>query len=319
MSAENSSEVSEFIFLAFANQPELQIPIFLLFLLIYVISVVGNLGMIVLIVLDPHLHTPMYFFLSNLACVDFCYSSVITPKCLENFMSERKTISFIGCILQLYVFLALAGTEIILLALMAYDRYVAICNPLLYTSIMSPIRCIKMAVGAFVAGFLNSVTHVTLISTLSFCQSNEIDHFFCEIFPLLKLSCSDVTVTETVAFICAGVILLGSLVIILSSYTYILLTVLQMKSAESRQKAFSTCISHLLAVTVFFGPGLSAYSQSSATYSGDRNKVLSVFYAFVTPMLNPLIYSLRNKEVKDALKRSVKRFSKCGSQSPEVL
>ncbi|XP_053110285.1 olfactory receptor 5F1-like [Hemicordylus capensis] len=303
MPVENNTVVSEFIFLGFTDQLELKIPIFMLFLLIYIVTVVGNLGMIVLIRMDPQLHTPMYFFLCSLALLDFCYSSNITPKALENVMSERKTISFVGCFIQMYFFVALASTEFILFGLMAYDRYVAICNPLLYTSIMSHIRCIKMAGGAFTAGFLNSIIHTTLVGTLSFCQSNEINHFFCEIPPLLKLSCSDTSVTEALVFICAGTDMLGSLLIILSSYTYILLTVLQMNSAEGRRKAFSTCISHLIAVTIFYGTGIFVYLQPRSNYSEDQNKVVSVFYAFVIPMLNPLIYSLRNKEVKAALKR----------------
>ncbi|XP_053142254.1 olfactory receptor 5F1-like [Hemicordylus capensis] len=303
MPVENNTVVSEFIFLGFTDQLELKIPIFMLFLLIYIVTVVGNLGMIVLIRMDPQLHTPMYFFLCSLALLDFCYSSNITPKALENVMSERKTISFVGCFIQMYFFVALASTEFILFGLMAYDRYVAICNPLLYTSIMSHTRCIKMAGGAFTAGFLNSIIHTTLVGTLSFCQSNEINHFFCEVPPLLKLSCSDTSVTEALVFICAGTNMLGSLLIILSSYTYILLTVLQMNSAEGRRKAFSTCISHLIAVTIFYGTTVYVYLQPNSNYSEDQNKVVSVFYAFVIPMLNPLIYSLRNKEVKAALKR----------------
>ncbi|XP_061465570.1 olfactory receptor 5F1-like [Rhineura floridana] len=307
MSTENSTVISEFIFLGFADEPELRIPIFILFLLIYVITVVGNLGMILLIKTDPLLHTPMYFFLSSCAFLDFCYSSNITPKALENFLSERKTISFMGCFIQMYFFVALASTECILVGLMAYDRYVAICNPLLYTSIMLHTQCIKMASGAFTAGFLNSIIHTTLVGTLSFCQSNEINHFFCDIPPLLKLSCSDTSVTEALVFICAGINMLGSLLIILSSYTYILSAVLQMKSAKGRKKVFSMCISQLIAVTIFYGTGLFIYLQPSSNYSEDQNKIMSLFYAFVIPMLNPLIYSLRNKEVKDAAKRVMEK------------
>ncbi|XP_053254944.1 olfactory receptor 5F1-like isoform X1 [Podarcis raffonei] len=300
---ENTSVVSEFIFVGLVDVPELKIPIFTLLLLIYVITVVGNLGMILLIRMDSQLHTPMYFFLSNLAFLDFCYSSNITPKALSNFLSERRTISFLGCFMQLYFFVALASTEFMLFGLMAYDRYVAICNPLLYTSIMSHTRCIKMAGGAFTAGFLNSIIHTTLVGTLCFCQSNEINHFFCEIPPLLKLSCSDTSIAETLVFMCAGINMLGSLLIILSSYLYILFTVLQMKSAKGRKKAFSTCISHLIAVIIFYGTTIYIYLQPSSNYSEDQNKVVSMFYSFVIPMLNPLIYSLRNKEVKEAMKR----------------
>uniref|UniRef100_A0A670HU27 Olfactory receptor 5F1-like n=2 Tax=Podarcis muralis TaxID=64176 RepID=A0A670HU27_PODMU len=303
MSTENTSVVSEFIFVGLADVPELKIPIFTLLLLIYVITVVGNLGMILLIRMDSQLHTPMYFFLSNLAFLDFCYSSNITPKALRTLLSEKRNISFLGCFIQLYFFVALVSTECMLFGLMAYDRYVAICNPLLYTSIMSHTRCIKMAGGAFTAGFLNSIIHTTLVGTLSFCQSNEINHFFCEIPPLLKLSCSDTSIAETLVFISAGINILGSLLIILSSYLYILFTVLRIKSAKGRKKAFSTCFSHLIAVIIFYGTGLFTYLQPSSNYSGDQNKTASLFYAFVIPMLNPLIYSLRNKEVKEAMKR----------------
>ncbi|XP_060628040.2 olfactory receptor 5F1-like [Anolis sagrei] len=305
MSIENTSVVSEFIFLGFDDQPELKIPIFIMSLIIYIITVVGNLGLVLLIRKDSQLHTPMYFFLGNLAVLDFCYSSSITPKALEIFLSERRPISFTGCFIQMYFFVAFATTEFILFGLMAYDRYVAICNPLLYTSIMSHTQCIKMAGGAFAGGFLNSIIHTTLVGTLSFCQSNEINHFFCEIPPLLKLSCSDTFVAEMLVFICAGANLLGSLLIILSSYTCILSMVFKMKSAESRQKAFSTCSSHLVAVTIFYGTCLFIYLQPSSKLSDNRNKFVSLFYAFIIPMLNPLIYSLRNKEVKDALRRQM--------------
>ncbi|XP_042314907.1 olfactory receptor 5F1-like [Sceloporus undulatus] len=303
MPEENNSRVSEFIFLGFAHQPELKIPISTLLLLIYIVTVVGNLGLVLLIRMNPQLHTPMYFFLSNLSFLDICYSSNITPKVLENFLSQRKTISFIGCMVQMYFFVALASTECILLGLMAYDRYAAICSPLLYTSIMSHSRCIKMASGAFAAGFLISATNTAMISTLSFCQSNKIDHFFCEIPSLLKLLCSDIFAAETLAFICAGTVLLGPLLVILSSYTYILSTVLKINVHESQKKAFSTCFSHLSAVTIFYGTGLFVYLQPSSNYSEGQHKIMSLFYSFGIPMLNPFIYSLRNKEVKDTLKR----------------
>ncbi|XP_070592413.1 olfactory receptor 5F1-like [Erythrolamprus reginae] len=307
MSIENHSAVSEFILQGFTENPKLKVPIFIFFLLIYIITVVSNLGIILLIRMDTQLHTPMYFFLSNLAFIDFCYSSNIIPKALEIFLAQKKTISFTGCIMQIYFFDALASTELILFALMAYDRYVAICNPLLYPCLMSYAQCFKMAGGAFTAGFLNSVIHTTLVGTLSFCHSNEVNHFFCEIPRLLKLSCSKIFITEIFLFICAAINLLGSLLIILSSYIHILLTLFKMNSVVGRQKAFSTCISHLIVVFIFYGTGLFIYLQPSSNFSDDLNKTVSLFYAFIIPMLNPLIYSVRNKEVKDSLKRAMNR------------
>uniref|UniRef100_A0A8C8VFK3 Olfactory receptor n=1 Tax=Pelusios castaneus TaxID=367368 RepID=A0A8C8VFK3_9SAUR len=305
MAGENQTTVLEFILLGFTDSPELQMPLFLMFLLIYIMSLVGNLGMITLIRMDSRLHTPMYFFLSHLSLVDFCYSSTITFKSLENFHVERKTISFSGCFVQMYFFIALVNTECFLLGLMAYDRYIAICKPLLYMVIMSPRLCVKMAAGAYAIPFLSSMAHTIYISTLSFCHSNVIDHFFCEIPALLKLSCSNTCLYETV------MIALGSLLLILYSYIYIISSILRIHSAEGRRKAFSTCTSHLTAVTLFYGTGLSTYLQPTSSYSQDQNKVVSVFYTLMIPMLNPLIYSLRNKEVKDSLKRVVgkKRFS----------
>nr|XP_020647959.1 olfactory receptor 5F1-like [Pogona vitticeps] len=307
MPVENNSVISEFIFLAFAAWPEVKISVFMLLLvLIYAATVASNLGLVVLIRTDPQLHTPMYFFLSNLAFLDFCYSSNIIPKILENFLSERKTISFLGCITQMFFFVALAGTECLLLGLMAYDRYVAICSPLLYTCIMSQSRCVKMAGAAFTAGFLNSLINTILIGNLSFCRSNEINHFFCEIPSLLKLSCSDTSLAETSTFICAGVVILGPLLIILCSYAYILSSVLKIHVGGQR-KAFSTCFSHLTTVAMFYGTGLFVYVQPRSNYSDGQHRTVSLFYAFGIPLLNPLIYSLRNKEVKDALKRAVAR------------
>ncbi|XP_067406824.1 olfactory receptor 5F1-like [Emydura macquarii macquarii] len=302
---ENLTVISEFNLMGFTDSPELQVSFFVVFLIIYFITIVGNLGMIVLITVDPQLHTPMYFFLSNLSLIDFYYSSNIAPNALENFLSEKKSISFAGCFVQMYLFIALTSAEFIIFGLMAYDHYVAICNLLLYTTIMSQRLCLKVAAGAYAAGFLNSVIHTSFISSLSFCQSNVIDHFFCEIPPLLKLSCSDTHMSEMFVFICVGVTLLGSLLIILSSYTYIFSTILKICSAEGRPKAFSTCASHLIAVTLFYGTGLFIYLQPSSNFSQDQNKIVSVFYTFVIPMLNPFIYSLRNKEVKDALKRAI--------------
>ncbi|XP_068946973.1 olfactory receptor 5F1-like [Petaurus breviceps papuanus] len=249
----------------------------------------------------------MYFFLINLSFADICYSSTITPKMLVDLFSERKTISFAGCFLQMYVFIALVTTECILFGLMAYDRYVAICNPLLYPVIMSRTVCLKMTIGAYTAGFLNSVIHTSYMSSLSYCGSNVIDHFFCDTPPLLKLSCSDTQLNENLIFTCAGLNIIGSLLMIFISYSYIIFSIVHMHSKEGRTKAFSTCASHLTVIILFYGTGTFAYMKPSSCYSLNQDKVAAVFYTLVIPMLNPFIYSLRNEEVKKALNNVISR------------
>ncbi|XP_045642934.1 olfactory receptor 5F1-like [Ursus americanus] len=301
MARRNHTALTEFILLGLADTMELQIVLFLLFLVIYTLTVLGNVGMILLIRTDSRLHTPMYFFLANLSLVDVCYSSTITPKMLADLLSEKKTISFAGCFLQLCFFIALATTECILFGLMAYDRYVAICNPLLYPVVMSRTVCLKMAAGAFTAGFLNSMVNTSYVSSLPFCSSNVIHHFFCDTPPLFRLSCSDTHLNESIFSTFAGVNIVGSLLVILTSYSYVLFSIFRMHSGEGRHKAFSTCASHLTAITLFYVTAIYTYLRPSSSYSLDQDKVASVFYTVVIPMLNPLIYSLRNKEVKKAL------------------
>ncbi|XP_068947116.1 olfactory receptor 5F1-like [Petaurus breviceps papuanus] len=307
MSWKNYTTVTEFILLGLTDSPQLQVILFLLFLMIYAFTMMGNAAMITLIVIDSQLHTPMYFFLTNSSLTDIFYSSTITPKMLVDLLSERKVISFTGCFLQMYVFIALITIECILFGLMAYDRYVAICNPLLYSVTMSRTVCLKMAIGTFTAGFLNSIIHTSYISSLSYCGSNVIHHFFCDSPPILKLSCSDTQMNETIIFICAGINMLGTLLIILTSYIYILFSILRLHSVEGRRKAFSTCASHLTAVAIFYGTEIVTYLCPSSNYSPTQGKVISVFYTVVIPMLNPLIYSLRNEEVKRALKNAITR------------
>uniref|UniRef100_A0A8C4W160 Olfactory receptor n=2 Tax=Gopherus evgoodei TaxID=1825980 RepID=A0A8C4W160_9SAUR len=303
----NLTTVTEFIFLGLTDHPELQVPLFSLFLVIYLITLTGNLGMIILIRSDPQLHTPMYFFLINLSLVDFCYSSVITPKLLVGFLAGNKVISFNGCATQFFFFSSFVGIECLLLAVMAYDRYVAICNPLLYTVIMSHRVCVLLAAGSFLAGFVNSMIHTISMFQLPFCASNIINHFFCDVPPLLKLSCASTFINEVVIFAFASLIEISCLLAILISYVYILSAILRIRSTEGRHKVFSTCASHLTAVTVFFGTTLFMYLRPSSSSSMNQDKVVSVFYTVVIPMLNPLIYSLRNKEVKDALRRGFGR------------
>ncbi|XP_008592658.1 PREDICTED: LOW QUALITY PROTEIN: olfactory receptor 5F1-like [Galeopterus variegatus] len=301
MIGKNYTLQTEFILLGLADTLELQIILFLLFFVIYIFTVLGNVGMILLIRINSRLHTPMYFFLANLSFVDVCYSSTITPKMLTDFFSEEKTISFAGCFLQMYFFIALATTECILFGLMAYDRYVAICNPLLYSVIMSRTVCLRMAAGAFTAGLLNSVVNTSYVSIMPFCGSNVIHHFFCDSPPLFKLACSDTHLNESIFSTFAGVNLIGVLLVVLTSYSYILFSIFRMHSGEGRKRAFSTCASHLTAIILFYATSIYTYLRPSYNYSLNQDKVASVFYTVVIPMLNPLIYSLRNKEVKKAL------------------
>nr|XP_006122803.1 olfactory receptor 1052-like [Pelodiscus sinensis] len=300
----NRSEATEFILSGLTDQPEMQVPLFVLFLLIYVLTMVANGGMILLITTDPRLHTPMYFFLRNLSFSDLCYSSVIVPEMLQNFLAERKSISRTACAVQMYFFLHCVDIESLLLAVMAYDRYVAICNPLLYTVIMSRQRCILLVAGACVVGLVDSVTLTCSIFWQSFCSSNIIPHYFCDCSPLLVLSCSDTHTSEILIFvsICCSIVI--SLVTILVSYVCIFSTILRIRSAEGRYKAFSTCASHLCAVGMFHGTQLYICFRPFSTYSVEMDKIPSVFYTVVIPMLNPLIYSLRNREVKDALRKA---------------
>uniref|UniRef100_A0A674JLA7 Olfactory receptor n=2 Tax=Terrapene triunguis TaxID=2587831 RepID=A0A674JLA7_9SAUR len=304
----NHSEATDFILSGLTDRPELQVPLFLVFLLIYGITLVGNGGMILLVTIDPRLHTPMYFFLRNLSFCDLCYSSVISPKMLLNFLAERKSISYTACTVQLSLCIVFTDVECLLLAVMAYDRYVAICNPLLYTVTMSRQLCNQLVAGVYAVGVLDSMIQTSLIFQLLFCSSNIINHFLCDVPPLLPLSCSDTRINEIVMFVLMCCITGSSFLTVLLSYVYIISTILQIRSAEGRRKAFSTCSFHLTAVVLFFGTVLFMYLRPPSSYSMDTDKVASVFYMVVIPMLNPLIYSLRNMEVKDALRKAMKKL-----------
>uniref|UniRef100_A0A4W2GWF2 Olfactory receptor n=1 Tax=Bos indicus x Bos taurus TaxID=30522 RepID=A0A4W2GWF2_BOBOX len=301
----NSTVVTEFIFAGITDDPQLQIPLFLVFTLIYLLTLIGNLGVITLILLDSHLHTPMYFFLSNLALVDFGYSTAVTPKVMAGFLTGDKVISYEACAAQLYFFGSFLSVETFLLALMAYDRHAAVCKPLRYTNIMTPRVCAWMVIGSYVLGFLVASVHTWNAFSLSFCRSNVIDHFFCDATPLLALSCSDNNRSEMVLFLLVGFNVLFSNLVILVSYLFIFVTILRMRSSGGHQKAFSTCASHLTSVSIFYGTGAFMYLQPGSRHSMSTDKMASVFYAIVIPMLNPLIYSLRNKEIKRALKKAV--------------
>ncbi|XP_068800151.1 olfactory receptor 8U9-like [Struthio camelus] len=304
----NYTEVTEFILSGLTDCPDLQVPLFLVFLAMYAATLLGNFGMIVLIRMDLHLHIPMYYFLSHLAFVDICYSSVIIPKMLIHILEEEKTIGFSGCAAQLCCFVVFGIAECLLLAVMAYDRYVAICKPLLYPVIMCRQTCGWLVVGSYAVSMLHAVTHATFIFTFSFCQSNMINHYFCDIPPLIALSCSDTHTYKVVVFALVSINCLSTMTIIFVSYIYILPAILRICSPEGRRKAFSTCAPHLLVVTVFYGAILFMYLRPSSTYALAKDKVATLFYTVMTPMLNPLIYSLRNREVKVAVKRAVRRL-----------
>ncbi|XP_027702555.1 olfactory receptor 5W2-like [Vombatus ursinus] len=297
----NNSIPTEFILLGITSSPELKVVLFVLFLIIYLVILVANLGMIILIRIDPQLHSPMYFFLSHMSFCDFCYSTAIGPKMLVDFYAKDQSISFTGCALQFYFFCSFADSECLLLAVMAFDRYMAISNPLLYTVNVSSRVCSLLMAGVYMVGMIDAVIHTTLTFTLNFCRSNEINHFFCDMPPLLSISCSDIHVNELVLFIVFGFIEMVTISGVLISYCYIILSVLKIHSTGGRYKAFSTCISHLTTVAIFQGTLLFMYFRPSSAYSLDQDKMTSLFYTLVIPMLNPLIYSLRNKDVKEAL------------------
>ncbi|NXL04891.1 OR5F1 protein, partial [Mesembrinibis cayennensis] len=303
MDGENLTVLSGFILLGFSDAPELQTAVFTIFLSLHVSMALGNVMMILLINADPQLHTPMYFFLTHLSFIDFCLSSTIVPKALETFLLGRSHISFLGCFAQVYLFLALIICECFLLGVMAYDRYAAVCKPLLYATAMSRARCYGVMVLVYAVAFLTSLVHTVLAGRLSFCQARTIHHFFCELPTLLQLSCSDVRANEILQVSSAGFNTVGSILMILVSYTYILHTILQIPASRRRLKAFSTCASHLAVITIFYVPGMLAYVQPHKACSRDQAKLVSACYTVLTPALNPLIYSLRNQEVKGALRR----------------
>ncbi|XP_012884499.1 PREDICTED: olfactory receptor 8K3-like [Dipodomys ordii] len=303
METRNLTVLREFILMGVTDRPELQAPLFTLFLLIYVVSVVGNLGMIVLTMVDSRLQTPMYFFLRHLAFTDLGYSTTVGPKMLVNFVVDQNIISYNFCAIQLAFFLVFIISELFILSAMSYDRYVAICKPLLYTIIMSQSVCHMLVAIPYLYCTFVSLLVTIKIFTLSFCGYNVISHFYCDSLPLLSLLCSDTQEIELIILILAAFDLISSLLIVLVSYLLILVAILRIQSAEGRRKAFSTCGSHLTVVIVFYGTLIFMYVQPKSTHSVDTEKVASLFYTLIIPMLNPLIYSLRNKDVKNALQR----------------
>lgn len=306
MAPGNVSSVTEFILLGLTQQPELQLPLFFIFLGTYVVTMVGNVGLVILIGLNPHLHTPMYYFLFNLSFVDLCYSSVITPKMLMTFVN-RNIISHAECMAQLYFFSFFVIDECYILTSMAYDRYVAICKPLLYKVSMSHQVCLMLTVGAYVMGLVGAVAHTGCMLRLSFCDGNIINHYMCDIPPLLQLSCTSTYINELVVFIVVGISLIVPSLTISISYTLILSSVLRIRSTEGRSKAFSTCSSHITVVSLFFGSSAFMYLKPFPAGSLDEEKVSTVFYTIVGPMMNSFIYSLRNKDIQIALSKTLKK------------
>ncbi|XP_037363768.1 olfactory receptor 8D4-like [Talpa occidentalis] len=307
MGIRNQSTVTEFLILGLTEQSELRLPLFFLFLGIYTVTVVGNLGMILLIGLSPQLHIPMYYFLSSLSFLDFCYSSDITPIMLIGFLSREKAISYSGCMTQFFFICMCAVCECYMLAAMAYDRYVAICSPLLYNVIMSPRVCSLMVAALFSVGFTLSIIYEVFLVRMEFCGSNILKHYCCDIIPLMKLSCSSTYIEELLIFVIGGFNAVTTSMTIIISYVFILSSILRIQSREGRSKAFSTCGSHLTAVLIFYGSLMSMYLKPASSSSAIQEKVTSIFYTVVIPMLNPLVYSLRNKEVKNALMKLLKR------------
>ncbi|XP_059587501.1 olfactory receptor 6B1-like [Alligator mississippiensis] len=304
----NQTSVTKFILLGFEILPELRMLLFLLFLIIYLATMAGNVLIITLVVAVQNLHTPMYFFLGNLSCLETCYTCTLLPRMLASFLTGDGTVSFSGCFMQLFVFGVLLVTECCLLSVMSYDRYLAICKPLHYAALMSERLCFNLAAGSWISGFLVVSTVYLFLLQLRFCGPNQIDHFFCDYLPLIKLSCSDIFEVELVVFILGCIVLFPPSLLTLMSYVYIITTILRIPSTTGRQKAFSTCSSHIMVVTIFYGSITIVYMFSRTNTLRALNKIFSLFYTVLTPLANPLIYSLRNKEVKEAVKKAVRVF-----------
>ncbi|XP_068942004.1 olfactory receptor 5I1-like [Petaurus breviceps papuanus] len=303
MESSNLTAVTEFILLGLSTRPELQVPLFLLFLMVYLMILLGNLLIVLLIIVNTFLHTPMYFFLTNLSIIEVCYTTCVFPQMLGHFFRERKSISYSCCVTQVYSFLSFGITECCILSVMAYDRYIAIRDPLRYSVTMNRNVCVRLVTGSWMGGFVSSMVATVATFKLSFCRDNVINHFLCEMPALFRISCTDTSQAEIITQILCVLTLLCPVIFITFSYIHIINIVLQIRSAQGRRKAFSTCSSHLLVVILFFVTVMSLYMRPKFLYSPEKDKIITVFYVAFTPTLNPLIYSLRNKEVKIALRR----------------
>ncbi|XP_055984025.1 olfactory receptor 5V1-like [Sorex fumeus] len=302
MEGKNQTALTEFIIMGFSNLNGLEFLLFTIFFLTYIGTLGGNIFIILVTVLEPHLHTPMYYFLGNLAFLDIGYTTTNIPQMMVHLLSEKKSISYVGCIAQLFAFIFFVGSECLLLAAMAYDRYLAICKPLRYSIIMNKILYNQLAISCWIGGFINSVVHTVLTFRLPFCGNNKINYFFCDIPPLLILSCGDTSVNELTLLSIGVFIGWTPFLCIILSYLYIISTILRINSSEGRHKAFSTCASHLIIVLLYYGSAIFTYVRPISTYSLEKDRLISVLYSVITPMLNPLIYTLRNKDIKKAVK-----------------
>ncbi|XP_015278160.1 PREDICTED: olfactory receptor 13G1-like [Gekko japonicus] len=297
----NNSAIQEFILVGLSSSPEYNMFIFGAFSFLYAAAMVGNILIILAISICSKLHTPMYFLLINLSIINVCPISTTVPKMLQAILAQRKTITLSGCIAQVYLFLWALGTELLLLAFMAFDRYAAICQPLRYMVIMKKEICIGVMTGLWLFGAINSSVHTGLVLQLSFCDSNIINHYFCELPPMFKISCSDTSLNESMVFTSAVIIAVGSCGLTLTSYWFILRAIIRIRSTEGKKKAFSTCSSHLLVVSFYYSTIIYTFLRPASAYSLEEDKVIAILYSVVTPVLNPLIYSLRNTDVKEAL------------------
>ncbi|XP_063804726.1 olfactory receptor 5AR1-like [Pseudophryne corroboree] len=305
----NKTLVRTFILLGFSNSPGLQVVFFLLFFLMYLVTLSLNLLLIIAVRLSSQLHTPMYFFLCNLSVIDIFFSTTIVPKMLTNTLSQDKTISFMGCAAQMYFHLALGATECLILAVMAYDRYIAICKPLQYNNIINKSVCIGLSAASWSMSFLNSVVHAVFTFQLPYCRSNLVNHFFCEMPPLFRLSCADTWFNEVAVYISGGLIASCSFMLTLLSYVHIISTILKNGCSKGQHKAFSTCASHLVVVSLYYGTIMFMYLRPRSSYFPDQDRVISIFYTVVTPMLNPMIYSIRNKDIKVTIRKMLSKLA----------
>ncbi|XP_053901879.1 olfactory receptor 5V1-like [Malaclemys terrapin pileata] len=308
MDRRNQTALKEFIILGFSSLQEVRLLLFSGFLITYLFTLLGNTFIIILALVDQRLHTPMYFFIGNLSFLDICYTTTTIPQLLIHLLSERSNISYMGCVLQLFFFFSFVGTECLLLAVMAFDRYVAICNTLHYTLIINKSICLQLSAASWVSGFLNSAIHTVFAFKLPFCGENRIDYFFCDIPPLLELSCGDTSLNKLLIIFIGLFIAWTPFACILLSYTYIISTILKMPSSQRKRKAYSTCSSHLTVVLLYYGSCIFTYLRPSSSYSLGSTRLISLLYSILTPMLNPIIYTLRNKDVKEALKNLILRM-----------
>ncbi|XP_032751286.1 olfactory receptor 5AN1-like [Rattus rattus] len=307
----NITEITQFILLGFSDFHQITALLFVIFLTLYITALTWNLSLIVLIRMDSYLHTPMYFFLSNLSFIDLCYITSTVPKMLSNFFQEKQTIGFVDCIVQYFILSTMGLTESCLMTVMAYDRYAAICNPLLYSSIMSPSLCARMLLGSYTAGLVGSVSQVCALLQLHFCGPNVIRHFFCDMPQLLNLSCIDTLFAQVLLAVLTTLFGFSNALAIMISYGHIILSIMKITSVRGRSKAFNTCASHVTAVSLFYTSSVFVYLSSSSGGSSSFDRFASVFYTVMIPMLNPLVYSLRNKEIRDAVKRLKKKLGCC--------